>query len=79
MDNKRVDNQERQLMALPAEFRKLATWAWTELKPQIEKHALSHHMHPELSRQLAARLARLVVTQMYGDITRARVVKPIPH
>lgn len=77
MDDKRVNKQERQLMALPSDFRKLATWAWTELKPTLEKHALDQDMDPILARQLAARLARLVVTQMYGDITRARVVKRI--
>jgi hypothetical protein len=77
MDDKRVNNQERQLMALPSDFRKLATWAWTELRPTLEKHALEQHMDPVLAKQLAARLSRLVASQMYGDITRARVVKRI--
>lgn len=77
MDDPRVARQERQLLALPSDFRKLATWAWTELRPTIERHALDQHMDPILASQLGARLSRLVATQMYGDITRARVVKKI--
>lgn len=61
------------LMAMPSEFRDLATWAWTELRPRIDKYASQHGMNPIDAAHLAARLSRLVVTQMYGDITRARV------
>lgn len=77
MDDRQTDKQQRMLLAMPREFREVATWAWTELRPRIDKFATEHGMNPIESAHLAARLSRLVVTQMYGDISRARVAPKI--
>jgi hypothetical protein len=71
-EDPRTNKYERQLAAIPREFRELATWGWTTLKPQIEKFAQQHGMTPPEAARLGARLSRLVITQMYGDISRGR-------
>jgi hypothetical protein len=71
-EDPRQNKFERQLLAMPKEFRDVATWGWTVLKPQIETYAVAHGLPRIDAARMGARLARLVVTQMYGDITRAR-------
>lgn len=67
-----ITKHERMLQAMPADFKRLATWAWTELRPTLRKHALDCGATPDEAIVMASRLARLVVSQMYGDIKRAR-------
>jgi hypothetical protein len=74
----KIDKHERMLSALPNDFKRLATWAWTELRPTLRKHAIDCGATPEEAIVMASRLSRLVVTQMYGDIKRARQVGQPP-
>lgn len=71
-DHRRIRQQERQLTAIPSEFRELATWAWTELRTDLATLMIKHGMKTELAWINASRVARIVVTQVYGDITRER-------
>jgi len=71
-EDRRLTKYEEQLAAIPAEFRKVAEWGWTELRPMIERHAREHGMQPIDAMRVAGRLARLVVSQLHGDIVRDR-------
>jgi hypothetical protein len=74
----RINKYERMLTAMPPDFRNLATWAWTSLRPTLYKHAIECGATPDEANIMASRLAKLVVTQMYGDIKRARQLPPAP-
>lgn len=76
MDHPKITKYENMLMAMPRDFKELATWAWTDLRSQLYKHALNCGATPELAHVLAARLSKLVVTQMYGDIKRDQKMSP---
>jgi len=71
MPDPKIDRYEKMLMAMPSDFKSLATWAWTELQPALRRHALNCGATPDLANVVAARLSKLVVTQMYGDIKRS--------
>jgi hypothetical protein len=75
----KVEKQLNQLQAMPREFRALAEWGWAKLRNEIYTEAVKNGADPQLARVMAARLSRLVVSQMYGDISRARSVTPINH
>lgn len=77
MPDPKVEKHLRMLSALPSDFRKLADWGWTKLKPEIERQARDHGATPEEASQIAARLSRLVCAQIYGDIKRARTMTTI--
>lgn len=72
MANPKIEKYERMLHAMPRDFRELATWGWTQLREDIRKHALDAGADPDLAVVIASRLARLVVGQVYQDITIAR-------
>jgi hypothetical protein len=68
----KIERYEAILAAMPAEFRSLAEWGWLELREAIEARAIAASVDPASAHAMAARLARLVVTQLYGDIKRYR-------
>lgn len=76
MDDPKINKYERMLLALPSDFKSLATWAWTELRPTLRRHAINCGATPDEANVLSSRLSKLVVTQMYGDIKRARQMTP---
>lgn len=76
MDDPKIDRYERMLTAMPRDFKELATWAWTDLRANLYKHAINCGAPPPLAHVVAARLSKLVVTQMYGDIKRAAMTSP---
>lgn len=63
------------MAAMPREFRQLAEWAWTELRPAIDRHVSKHGVDPIASAQIAARAARVLVRELYTDIRIARMPK----
>lgn len=72
-----ISKYERMLMAMPSDFRKLATWSWTDLRPALYKHAIECGANADLAAVIASRLAKLVVQQVYGDIRRAREIPTV--
>lgn len=75
----KVEKQMKMLTAMPSDFRALAEWGWGELRNKIYARAVESGADPQLARVIAARLSRLVVSQMYGDISRARSMAPVNH
>jgi hypothetical protein len=78
MDDPKVEKHLRMLNAMPRDFRELAEYGWTRLRPELYEQAIKHGATPVDARVIAARLARLVVSQMYGDIMRARTMPTNP-
>ncbi|MCA1834348.1 MAG: hypothetical protein LC750_16760 [Actinobacteria bacterium] len=76
MPDPKIEKYERMLHAIPAEFRQLATWGWTELRADIARQAVAAGASRELAAVMASRLARLVVGQMYQDIRLASSTLP---
>jgi hypothetical protein len=72
MGDPKIDRYEHMLHAMPADFRELATWGWTELRENIRKHAIAAGADPGHAAVISSRLARLVVGQVYQDITLRR-------
>jgi hypothetical protein len=79
VENPKITRYENMLMAMPRDFKELATWAWTDLRKQLYKHAVNCGATPALAHVLAARLSKLIVTQMYGDIKRDQQLTPRVH
>lgn len=72
MVDPKIAKYERMLHAMPREFRQLAEWGWTRLRNDITSEARKAGADPELAAIIGSRLARLVVGQVYQDITIAR-------
>lgn len=78
MYDPKVEKHLRMLSAMPRDFKALAEWGWSELRADIQRKALEHGASPRDAAVIAARLSRLVVVQIYGDIKRAATMPTIP-
>lgn len=74
MSNPKVDRYEQMLERLPREWKQLAEWGWSQLREEITREAIKAGAEPELAAVIGARLARLVVGQVYQDIKLAREI-----
>lgn len=77
MYDPKVEKHLKQMQAMPREFKALAEWGWSELRREIMVKAIENGATPADAAVIAARLSRLVVAQMYGDISRARLMPTI--
>lgn len=75
-DDPKVERQARQLAKLPPEFARLAEWGWGELRASIAAQVRRHGLDVITSEQIAARVARIVVTQVYGDVKLYHATRP---
>jgi hypothetical protein len=75
MDDPKITKYERMLQSLPREFRQLAEWGWSRLREDITREAMKAGAEPHLAASMGARLARMVVGQVYQDIALARQLK----
>lgn len=78
MDDPKINKYERMLQSMPREFRQLAEWGWTRLRNDITNEAAKAGAEPHLAAAIGARLARLVVGQVYQDISLARQMNGAP-
>lgn len=76
MPDPKIEKHFDLLKAMPREFRNLADWGWTKLRADIQVQAVRNGATPAEAAVISARLSRLVVSQMYGDIMRARAMTP---
>ena len=75
MSDPKIDKYERMLERLPREFKQLAEWGWSRLREDITREAIKAGADPHLAATMGARLARMVIGQVYQDIKLARELR----
>lgn len=63
-----ITNQEKLLELLPADLRPLAEWGWGDLRSRLAITCAQVGLPPAIAATTAARVARMVVQQIYDDV-----------
>ena len=60
--------QRRLIERMPADLRPLAEFCWTELRSYLDAAIRKQDVDPIASAKIAARVSRLVCTEIYTDL-----------